>query len=289
MSNFATGNINDIAGMATSLNPIYFIARNEFRRIVGHPLVIIISIVLLTISLLNGIGKAHLLSTLENGMMPTMYMGKDIFLIAGIQGIFYIFSLYCAIFAIFIGALSVSEERSNRSMSVLLTKPLYRRDVAIGKFLGNGVFMMIFILFNVLISSLLVMIFFREPLSMLDSIVRIFSYISVLFLECMLSLGITMLIGIIFKNLFTALIVAVTFYYLDWYSFLTNYAGNLAFLSPRYLYYKVIGISDVNLFDTSIGYYGWLNAALPLIVLMVLEVIIIMLIDCFVFTKDEEK
>lgn len=284
-----TSRTSTIASLNVCLSPVYLVARNEFKRIVGHPLIIVISLILLTISVLNGVGQVHLLSTMENGMMPTVLTGKDIFLIVGIQGIFYNFSLYCAILAIFIGALSIGEERSSKSLSVLLMKPLYRRDVAAGKFLGNGAFLLFFIVFNILVSSLLVMIFFREPLSMPEFIVRILSYSSVLFLECILSLGITMLGGIVFKNLFTALIAAVTFYYLDWYSFLTNYLGNLAFLSPRYLYYKIIGISGVNLFDTSVGYSVWLGATLPFIVLILFEVIIIVLVDCFVFSRGDER
>lgn len=276
---------NDV--VPSNFPAIYFIARNEIRNVVGHPLVIVISAILLALSILNGVGLAHILPLYENGMMPEPLMGKDIFLIMGMGNISGDFSLYITILAIFIGALSIGEERSNRSLSVLLTKPLYKRDVVVGKFLGNGVFLVFFIFFNIITSSLLVMVFFREPFNILDFVIRIFSFILLLCLECMLSLGITMLAGILFKNIFVALTVAITFYYIDWYSYLTSYLGSLAVLIPSYLYFKIININEVNLLDTSIGYMKWLNFALPFILFMVLELVAIMLIDCFVFARGE--
>lgn len=271
------------------LFPIYTIARNEFRRVMGHPLVVIISIVLLTISVLNGIGQAHLLSVFENDMLPSSFIGKDVFMIIGIQGIYYTFSHYCAIFAIFLGALSISEERSSKSLSVLLSKPLLRRDVVIGKFFGNGIFLILFMTFNIIVSSLIVMAFFREPISVIDFTIRILSFIFILLLECMLSFGATMLAGVMLKNLFSTLIVAASFYYIEWGAYIASTMGDIAFLSPRYLYLEIIGvIRNVSLFDTSIDYMDWLNAALPFIFLIVLEVAVIILVDCMLFARGDE-
>jgi len=274
-----------VDNLGINFGSIYVIARNEFKRVINHPLVIIIATILLLLALLNGTGLAHLLPSIEKSEQ-----GKDIFILYGIGQIFYRFSDYFIIFSVFIGVLSIGEEQSKKSLSVLLSKPLYRRDIVAGKFLGISTFLLIFIILNFVVSSLLVMVFFRQPLSAVEYILRLSSGIVSLFFESMLVLSITMLIGIIFKDLLIALIVATTYLYVDSYSSIIRYLGDLSIISQKYLYITITsGASKFNLFDTSISYTNWLGTSLPYILLMLFEILAVLLINCIIFARYDER
>lgn len=262
----------------------YIIALNEINKIISHPLLYVIVLIVLVIAILNGLGYSHII-------LPELdrYANQDVFLIHGMGQIFYNLSLYSTIFAVFIGVLTIGEERFNGSLSILLSKPLYRRDIVLGKFVGTSVFLLLFILIEYLVSAFLVMVFFREPLSIQEFILRSFSNILILYFECSLTLVITMLFGILFKDLLVALIASITFLYVDWYTTLIQSFSVFKIISPHYLYLTIIsGNSQGILLDTSFPYNDWLSATLPFIVLMFLEIIVFLLINCSLFSKSDE-
>ncbi len=272
--------------MKTLINSgsIYIVAWNEFNKVIRHPLLYIIVLIVLVIIVLNGLGYSHI-------FLPELdrYSNQDVFLIHGMGQIFHNLSLYSTIFAVFIGVLMIGEERFNGSLSILLSKPLYRRDIIIGKFAGTSIFLLLFILIEYFVSAFLVMVFFREPLSMQEFILRSLSNILALYLECSLTLVITMLLGVIFKELLVALIASITFLYVDWYTNLVQSLSVIKIISPHYLYFTIIsGNSQGILLDTSVPYGDWLSATLPFIILMLLEIIIFLLINCSLFSKGDE-
>ncbi|MDI6897872.1 ABC transporter permease [Methanocella conradii] len=272
-----------------NLSQIYIISSNEFDRIMGHPLIIVVSCLLFIITLLNAMGGSHLLSELEETAKC------DIFIRYGFGQIFYITSLLCTVVALFLGVTSMAEDRSNNYLNNLLTKPLYRRDVIIGKFLGINVFLMLLIIVSFLGCSFFLMIFYKSPDSFVEYILRVSSLILALFFECSLTVGIAMFIGIAFKNLVESIAVAMTYLFVEYYGFLNQYVETVSYLrdlqllSPHILYYMIFnGNERALLIDTSVSYLDWFNAAMPFIILIVLEIFVFLLLDCTMFTKFEE-
>ncbi len=268
-----------------NLRPFLLIAQNEFKKIIGHPLIFVFTGILVLIAVLNSIGFAGGLSWFEQ------IMEGDVFIKVGMSQIFWNLSMYCTFAAMFIGLISVAGDRTNGSMGVLLTKPLYKRDVIAGKLVGISAFIIILVSMTFIISSLLIMLFFRAPLSLMDFFIRLFTIIILLFFECSLAAGIAMLISILFKNLLDAAIIVASILYVDWYAQINVYLGDFSFISPSSLYNKIFHATpDLHfsgLMDTSIGFMAWFNAASPYIELMVLYVIVVYLVNSYVFARSD--
>lgn len=262
-------------------NPVYSVTVNEFIKLRSNPLILIMSCILFILASLNGLASPYVLSSFTTN--------NDVFIRAGLGDMFYRISLLCTIVAAFLGVMSIAEDRSKSLFKVLLTKPLYKRDIVLGKFCGICLFLLMLIGISYIISSLLVMIFYGLPQSILEFILRIISLILALFLECALTAGITMMIGIIFKNLLEAVSIVATCLFIDWYGNLYGYIGNLSIISPRVLYFDIFNVNNqILLIDTSIPYMNWLNAAAPYIVLVILEITAIVILDCFMIIKTDE-
>jgi ABC-2 type transport system permease protein len=263
----------------------YLIACNEFKRVVGHPLVIVLTIILIMIAVLNGIGATGL-SGFEK------MMNGDVFIKVGLSQTFWHTSIYCTMAAMFVGLVSVAGDRTTGSLNVLISKPLYKRDVIAGKFLGVAVFILLLLTMTFTVSSLLLMLFFRAPLSFEEFSIRLITLILLLFLECCLAAGIAMLFGILFKNLLDAAILTVSFLYLEWYTPIQDYLGSFYIVSPSSLYVKIFSATPdphfTGLIDTSLAFTTWANVAAPYIVLMVLYLIAVLLINSFIFSRSEK-
>ncbi|MDI6897877.1 ABC transporter permease [Methanocella conradii] len=266
--------------------PVFLIAHNEFKKVVGHPIVIIIALVLIMISALNGITSSGL-SGFEK-IMPN----DDVLIKVALSGMFWHVSEYCTIAAMFIGLISIAGDRYNGSLNVLVSKPLYRKNVVVGKFLGISLFVLLLVSVVYVVSALLIMLFYRAPLSPTDFLLRFTALIVLLFLECSLTVGITMLVGIVFKNMVEAAVITASFLYVEWYTTLPHSIGELGFLFPSSLYIKIFStVSDprfTGLLDTSMDFMEWAGLAYPYILLMVLYIIVVLLIDSFVFTKVDD-
>ncbi len=120
------------------------------------------------------------------------------------------------IIAIFLGATSISYERWNSSINVLLTKPLYRRDYIIGKFIGISAFMLLFNTITLLFIGLIMILFFRGPQSDIEFIWRLAAYIIITTLACSLVIALNMLFGIISKNILMVTAASITYVFFDW-------------------------------------------------------------------------
>ncbi len=271
--------------MGFNARPSLLIARNEFKKITGHPLIFMFIGILVLIAALNGIGFKGGLSWFEQ------VMEGDVFVKVGMSQIYWNSSMYCTFAAMFIGLISVAGDRANGSMGVLLSKPLYKRDVIAGKFMGIAAFILVLVSIAFLASSLLIMLFFRAPLSLVDFFIRLFTIIILLFLECSLAAGIAMMIGILFRNLLDAAIIVASVLYVEWYTQISVYLGGFSFISPSSLYSKIFNAAPgqhfTGLMDTSMGFMDWLGVAAPYIVLMVLYVIAVFLVNSYVFVRSE--
>lgn len=257
------------------------IAGNEFKRTVGHPLVIITSLVLLVFAVLNGLGGKEMLVDLS-GSDP-----GDVIIGTGLGQVLYSIAFLCTIVAVFVGAMSVVRERSNSSLVILLTKPLRRRDVVVGKFMGLSLFLLLFIAFNVAMNIFMIILFFQAPAQIGEFLLRVFSFIFVLFVECSLALAVMMLAGVVFRDLLKVALVSVTYVFLEWFAMIHASLGWWVNISPRSMFFSIV-MSDRALMDTSITYSTWISVHLSQIVLMITVTVGIILLNCIVFGRTDD-
>lgn len=257
------------------------IAGNEFARMVRNPLVILLFGLLSVLLIINAIGSSVILPMfVKTGI-------SDAF-IKGVANTYYKSSLLFTFISMCIGVASIAEDRTKGSLQVLITKPLYRRDIIIGKLAGIGVLLFTLIIAVLLIDVSSIMIAFRGPESTGDMFLRMASYAAVLWLNCMLTVAITMTLGIIFKSLVEALIAVISYLYLGWYANLQFISG-IGLINPMGLYNAIMFGETYNtyLFSEEVTYAGWLCGAAPFIALMIAEVAIFTGISCMLFNSQE--
>lgn len=260
------------------------VARLEFSRAFDNPLIIIVASYLLIIAVINGVGSRYMFPYFEGEAF-------DIVTRVGLDNIFYIISITCTIVAMFLGVTSTVGDRSDSILKVVLTKPLYIRDVIIGKFLGMSAFILTLAFATLLTCSIMEMLFYGLPGSMGEFMLRFGSLVMLLFFECSLVCGVAMLVGLVFKNLLDAVAVTVTLFFIDWYGqVLTDRIASLyTLISPWHMYFNAFeGDNHFLLTDTTVPYASWLNAALPYVVLMLLEILVVLAVNCFISIRMEE-
>ncbi len=265
---------------------IYLIAKNELNRIVFHPLIVFIGIIILVLTYLNGAGGVFDLQSVA------LTGSRDGFLV-GFSQIWYVTTFICSIMAAFLGVTAMSEERWKNSINVLISKPLYRKDIIIGKFIGLCIFVLIFLILIMLFNSLILLYYYGQPLSYPDVILRLIIYIFAELLDFSLVIALALLIGTLFKNNLLATSIVITYLSLEFFWNSATYTINMILhfpIAPYAITMSILGMlgDTANLFDSNVQFNVWLNAAMPFIILMILLVILTLLIDCFVFTRMDD-
>ncbi|WP_424358002.1 ABC transporter permease [Methanocella sp. MCL-LM] len=268
--------------------PVYKLAKLEFIRVLTHPLTLIIGVFVLVIAFLCGAGGAVNLSKFEAwGTHP-----EDVFFI-GFGNSLAAISMICMVMAIFLSVTAIPSERWKSSLNVLLTKPVYRRDFVLGKFAGLSVFMFLFNTFTILATGLMLIIFFREPASGLEFGWRLIAYILVLSLSCSIVIALNMLFSLISRNILFVTAISVIYVFFDWIWYNDRLLGTgiLSLISPMNLYYKFIkpfgGDSYAALFNTTITMGQWLDAVLPYLVILLIEIAALLLIEIYLFSRED--
>jgi ABC-2 type transport system permease protein len=268
-----------------STTAVYKIARMEFIRVMTSPLVLLAAAILIVITFLNGMGGVAILD----------YVGStsnvDTAVLQGFVQVYGSTSMLLAIVAAFVSATEIPYERWNGSINVLLAKPLYRRDYILGKFTGLAAFMLLFITFIMLFTSLMVIVFFRGPQSIPEYVLRTTAYIAIFTLSCWLIIALNMLFGIVSKNVLFVTAAAMAYYFIDWVWFSERFIGALSILTPQTLLWKLIYNKDtsISLFDCLISFDRWLSGAMPYISLLIIETILLLLAGIYLFSREENN
>lgn len=267
---------------------IFRIAWLEFVSVLTHPLILVVGILLIIISFLYGAGNV---SNLQQAAGFSTNYGLDV-LVLGFGSSWQSISMICTILAIFLGATMIPYERWNNSLNILLTKPLYTRDVVLGKFFGLSGFMLLFNTFALLLLSLLMILFFRGPISSTDFVLRLVAYVLVMTLACSLGIALNMLFGIISKNILFVATASITYVFFDWIWYSDRILGNgvLSLITPMNLYNKLINPipnGPPNLFNTTIPLQQWLNSITPFLALLLIEMIALLLLEMYIFAKSD--
>ena len=121
------------------------------------------------------------------------------------------------------------------------------------------------------------------------AILKLLTYVFLLYVFCSIMAGMMLLFGIIFKELSVALVFSVSYLYLSWFVEVpASLQGVQMALSPVILYMNAIMGSSYLLESFSpVSYTEWLSSSLPFIVLLICEMVAIFLADCILFNNEE--
>ena len=255
----------------------------EFYSTAFNPIVLALLVIGLIFIFINGaFGQVFLTE------MQRFDVNNDAF-ISGFRGVYAAVMVTFAIISGFLGVLSVSEERGRGSMKVLLCKPVYKTDVVIGKIVGLGMFMLSLAVVMHMLTGLILMIFFREPASATDYLGRLAGFILSSFLQSMLIIGFSLFIGMVVRNVLLSTATIAIYVFFD---FLGANVGAIVNMIPvlpsRFLTRILIPANDVAIFDSGVPVSTWFELAAPHILLMALVVVLVLLVDCAVFSRQQE-
>jgi ABC-2 type transport system permease protein len=257
-----------------SFSAIRLIAIHEFSSIVRNPLVIVSTIAICVLIIINGAASSVLLPSLKLGF-------KEVFILSVSNASRHI-ALVLSFLVLCLSIITISKERSNGSLRVLMTKPLYRRDIIIGKLLGINTFILLLDLFLFMICISSITISYGGPES-ISVVLKLITFALIVYIFSAFMAGIMLLFGIALKNLSIALVSSLSFLYLVWYLEVPTSIDSLWAFSPVRQYMDIV----VSLIGSQSQYSNWLDGAMPSIIFMILEAIAIFLVDCYLFNKEE--
>ncbi|WP_424358871.1 ABC transporter permease subunit [Methanocella sp. MCL-LM] len=268
------------------MRTIILIAKSQMLDMLREHLVLCIIGLIAIIIILNAAANAIMIPEIDIHVDD----GNDHFFSVGMSNPLFETSVLLSILSMFIGLSITTEDRAYGTLRVLITKPLYRRDVLVGKFIGLSFLLLLIILSLILLCVSTQILLYRAPYSTEDLILRISSYVFVLFLSCELTLSISILLGVVFKKFLSVLLFAGAFIGLEWYFIPPeSLQGIVRYVIPKQLYITILEADgQASIFETVSSFGTWLNGSLPLIVLMIAEILLVMLISTWVFTKDDE-
>lgn len=253
------------------LTTIKLLARSEFASIVRNPIVIVTTIVLCFLIVLNSAGCSYLLPQLK-------LLGYTDVFTRGWSNTYVYTLLILTFLSLCIGVVSLSGERSNSSLRLLLTKPLYRTDLIVGKLVGINAFLLLINLFAGVINISSLMVSYGGPES-ISSIYKIIIFVLVMFIFSSLTTGIMVFCSIILKGVLESLVFAMTYLYATWYVYVPDSLDVLRWINPV-MQCKMTVNPGTTIPD-------WINGSLPVVILMIIEVLAVSLLDCVLFNRED--
>lgn len=268
------------------ISQIMVLAKNEFRSTMINPIVFVSIGLLVLISIVSAYGYTQNLLNNIQAQQDTVSL-LSLFM-SNIGGNSYVISLLFTILAVCLGVFSIAEERYGGVLNVLISKPLYRRDIIIGKFIGLSEFLLLAISLVLVLRVSVALILFPMPIeSLIEIFARTIFLIVSQFLFCMAMLGFSMIVGALFRNILLVITITATALYLQWHASVLTLLGPLQILDPGFLYFYSLGIGDNTIFMASSPYVVWLLSVFPYILLLAFETILVLLIDCALFNRYE--
>jgi ABC-2 type transport system permease protein len=265
------------------MNSIINIAKFELFRQKDQPLVIITIFSLGFMMFIEVMG--NLLSI--SGSIASISLNE--FIEISLRNSFWYMTFFFSFLALCLGVILIAEERHKGTLGVLLTKPLYRRDIILGKIIGINAFLFILIAIAMTIFAYSVFVSFgimgyQESFNLSEFLPRIISYDILLFFYCVTTFNLMMLISVLFKDLANALIIAFAYLYIAWF-YGMNWMGQFIIIDPYYMYANTFNANGVILLAMASPFTEWLNGAIPNIILLLLEAIGISLLVCIMFAR----
>lgn len=270
------------------MKAMFEVARNEFALVSRSKIALVFVGLVIIWAIVNTMGYSGTWEKIQQH--PDVVSHMETFYTLGVGNFFYDLSMIFAFLSMCIGIITIADERSNGSLRVLTIKPLYRRDIIIGKFLGISVFMLLLMVFVTIIFIVPLMIFYETPGSLTDFLLRMSSITFITFLNCCFTLGLVMLFGILLSKA-EAMVLSLVYIALEWLIAEGNalrYLGNWKLADPGILQMYAYGLGENFILYIDVpSFTAWLSYAIPYIVLMIAEVVVIVLINCSLFSRED--
>jgi ABC-2 type transport system permease protein len=273
------------------VKPVLAVAENEFSIIARSPITLLFYILIVIWAIVQMAGctnsYAHIFDTYDEFFYQTAFSNNH-----------YYMAVVFAFLSMCLGVVSITDGRSDGSLKVLMTKPLYRRDIIFGKFIGISAFILLLIALTLAIFTSTAILINGGPSSFTDLFFRAGAFAIVLFLNSDITLAVVMLFGIALNKV-EALVISVFYMAVEWLSFskvIPNpFKGSVLDLSniePFELYMKAMWGGSGSIIEHYIFWYlnpigEWLDRSLPYLVLMLAEIILLVLINCMLFNREE--
>lgn len=197
-------------------------------------------------------------------------------------------AVYCVIVSVFIGVVSIAEERRNHSVNIILTKPLYRRDLIAGKLLGLNAYMLSIIVFSIILAALMLILFYKSPTNPVDFLAKIGIYVFIVSIYTSLNLAIALLIGTVFKDILISAALAMAYIFIDGYTGLTLLVPGLDNFSPRSALCRLYINDRANLQSITLSIEQWINTNLANVFFFIMAIMIISLIAITVYMRSDD-
>jgi ABC-2 type transport system permease protein len=153
------------------------------------------------------------------------------------------------------------------------------------------------VVFSVTLFVSLMLIFGGVPANFPDLLLRLCAYVFLFYLNSAFTVSVVMLFGIVFKDKLVALVVSASYVFIEWASpapIIPDSFGDLRLINPSYIYQVTLlnpGNTGIKLFDsfdyTSSTLVSWLGASWLYLILMMAEVVIVILVCCMIYIREE--
>jgi ABC-2 type transport system permease protein len=258
---------------------IYRVAGNEFARVFFHLLTPAIVLLLLFLAILYGAGGT--MANVEEG-------SSDYGLYYNIGQTFMFTSVYGVVIAAFIGVMSIAEERRSHSLNTILSKPVYRRELIIGKFVGLNCYMLAVIAFSLLIAGLSLSLLYFTPSDPLDFIAKIAIYVLISLVYMSITIAIAMLISVIFKDLLISATLVMSYVFVDGYVGWSWISPVLTDFSPTAAMCNLYVNRAADLQDPALTVSQWVNANVFSLFFVIVAIVLVSLASMMIFSKSDD-
>ncbi len=266
-----------------STRAVYKVAWLEFARVMANPIVLLAGLIIMVFVYAGDVGIIGVLQ--YNSLTENV----DTAVLQGLDNGWASTGMICTILLAFLAATTIPYEKWSGSVNVLLTKPLYRRDFVLGKFLGLSSFALLFITFTVLFKGLMVIVLFRGPESVSTFLWHAVVFILIFSLTCWVVIALNMLFGIVSRSVLFVTAAAVTYYFIDWIWHSDIFFGSLYSVLPQILYWKLGGGSSYPsiLTDSLVPFGQWFTYAVPYLAALLIELAVLLLAGILLFSRDD--
>jgi ABC-2 type transport system permease protein len=262
------------------------ISLNELLQTMFSPITATILVFFLIFSIINVANFYSFVSISNSVGVPLDYQKT---FVDAVQNLTYILTSIIMFLSINLTIVSFGDERSKGTLTILSAKPVYRRDIISGKYLGINAFLVLLIIFIISIFVSLMIMFFGTPESVMDIFFRLVLQSILLMMYCAVSMGITILFVMLLKNNLEAYILSIFFVIVEWlmlYPFILNYFDWFNVINPSKVFFNILG-SGPGILNIHYPVGVWFGLAFPYVLLLIMELFAIFIFDLYLYGKIE--
>lgn len=201
------------------MNPSITIARKEFRAAFRNRMFITITILFLGLSILSvyiGSTTKHAemriytetIAQLQAQGAATLPAAPEIHTLTILANLIEYVSMVGAILAVILGYNTLIEEKENGSLKLILSRPVFRDQLIIGKLLGNGAVIGV-LLGIVFVFNLVLLVLVGGIMPSLAEVVRLLVFMFMAFSYMLIFLSLAMLLSIRMKDSATVFLISL--------------------------------------------------------------------------------